>query len=710
MCSRVAGLRSRVRTWVRQRVPREICWTAALFLMICGMPGLGQAPGSEAAKPEPSNSVGITLGNSAAELTGPWRFRTGDNLQWAMPEFDDADWEKVDLTPPPGSDDPDLGTSGYVPGWTALGHDGFAGYAWYRLRVNVHDGDRELALKMPDSVDDAYQVFVNGQPIGQFGHFFQHRVIAYPSVPKDYKLPADLRSGTMLIAIRMWMDSATPYNSPDAGGMHGPPVLGHAETIANQVLVNWDGTAHEVGVGFLEMLVLLLVLTVSLTHFRMDPTDKAYLWLALVAVATLVGNFILLSTSFTAWIPLTIAALLLKVVIEPLRIGLWVLFWAYWFRVGSAGWLQRSVWTLVGLLAAGSLPMQAPLYGPIVPLGASRWLVPLLLVGKLALAALLVYVVYRGLRRKRSEGWLALPAVLLAAAANYQHELRLIHVRTAFSVFGFTVSLGTASTMLSLLLVTVMLSRRFLHAERRRVQWGWEIEQARQVQQVMLPKEMPQVPGLRIEGDYRPAREVGGDFFQILPDRHDGSVLLVVGDVTGKGLCAGMMVAMIVGIVNAAAREDADPVTMLRKLNQHLCERGHATATCLMLRIGRDGEAVLVNAGHLPPYLNGDELPMEGALPLGVIPGVDFPVTRFLLRDGDLLMLISDGVAEAQDPDGVLFGFERIGELLRQPISAAELAEAAQRFGQEDDILVLRVDRLHAPMPDRQSHRAMMVS
>lgn len=685
------------------------CWTAAL-LSLCCLPVLSQPAGSSVVKPEPAGPVRITLGNSAAELSGPWRFHTGDNQQWAMPEYDDAGWEKVDLTPPPGSDDPDLGTSGYVPGWTALGHDGYSGYAWYRLRVNVEDGDRELALKMPDAVDDAYQVFVNGQPIGQFGRFFQHSVIAYPAIPKEYKLPADLRSGTMLIAIRMWMDSATPYNSPDAGGLHGPPVLGHAETIAAQVLVNWDGTAHEVGVGFLEVLVLLLALAVSLTHFRMDPTDKAYLWLALVSLATLLGNLIVLSTSFTAWIPQTVAMILLKVVIEPVRIGLWVLFWAYWFRVGPARWLQLAVSGLVLLLALGTLPMQAPLYGPVVPLGASRWLVPLLLIAKLALAGLLVYVVYRGLRRRRSEGWLAVPAVLFAVAANYQHELHLIHIRTAFSIFGFTVSLGTASTMLSLLLVTVMLSRRFLHAERRRVQWGWEIEQARQVQQVMLPRELPPVPGLRIEGDYRPAREVGGDFFQILPDERDGSVLMIVGDVTGKGLCAGMMVAMIVGIVNAAARDDADPVAMLTTLNEHLCERGHATATCLMLRIGRDGEAKLANAGHLPPYLNGKELPMEGALPLGVLPGVDFPVTRFALRDGDSLMLISDGVAEAQDADGVLFGFERIGELLRQPITAAELAAAAQLFGQEDDILVLRVDRLHAPTAEQHSHRAMVLT
>ena len=197
------------------------------LLLCCALRAFAQREEAVPAVAVPTpGALTIKLGNSAAELTGPWRFHSGDNLQWAMPEFDDREWEKVDLTPPPGSDDPDLGTSGYVPGWTAQGHDGYSGYAWYRLHVTVEDGDRELALKMPDSVDDAYQVFVNGQPIGQFGHFFQHSVIAYPTVPKDYKLPSDLRSGTIVIAIRTWMDSATPYNAPDAGGMHGPPMLG----------------------------------------------------------------------------------------------------------------------------------------------------------------------------------------------------------------------------------------------------------------------------------------------------------------------------------------------------------------------------------------------------------------------------------------------------------------------------------------------------
>ena len=220
-----------------------------------------------------------------------------------------------------------------------------------------------------------------------------------------------------------------------------------------------------------------------------------------------------------------------------------------------------------------------------------------------------------------------------------------------------------------------------------------DVKQAQEVQQVLIPEELPRVAGLTIESEYRPAREVGGDFFQIIPHANDGSVLIVVGDVTGKGLQAGMLVALIVGAIRAEAAHSNDPLTALNALNQRLCGRGEAHATGLALRVAQDGAVTLANAGHLPPYLNGKELPMEGALPLGMSPTAKFSLMHFQLAPGDRLLLMSDGVVEAQDKDGQLFGFDRVNKLLQQPITAAEIAAAAQNFGQQDDILVLRITR-----------------
>ncbi|MFZ0519031.1 MAG: beta galactosidase jelly roll domain-containing protein, partial [Acidobacteriaceae bacterium] len=182
----------------------------------------------------------ITLGNATTQLNGPWKFHTGDDMAWAQPDFDDSGWSSMDLTPPPGSFDPILGSSGYLPGWTARGYKGYSGYAWYRLKTNVQDGQTRLAIKLPDDVDDAYQVYVNGQPIGEFGQFTPRGVTAYVTQPQTFLLPGNFRGGPVTLAIRMWMGAFTPLVDPDAGGLHGPPVLGQASAIGGLLQLDWD--------------------------------------------------------------------------------------------------------------------------------------------------------------------------------------------------------------------------------------------------------------------------------------------------------------------------------------------------------------------------------------------------------------------------------------------------------------------------------------
>jgi hypothetical protein len=629
-------------------------------------------------------SVHVKLGESSVELAGPWKFHIGDDPAWARPDFDDSGWEDVDLTP---------GSTGLAPGWTARGHKGYSGYAWYRLQVNVEGGNRSLALKMPDSFDDAYQVFVDGNRIGEFGKFTPHGVTAYSGLPTAFRLPKGVRNGKATLAIRMWMDSATPFSSPDAGGLHEPPELGYASDIASQVRLDWDDDAHLVGSGFLEMLILVMALLIALALFWLDRQEKSYLWLALVCEATLLSNAVVLLDNFTTWIGLTASVLLIEVIAFPLRIGLWVLFWGYWFRLSRMGLLHRIVWTMVAILAIGTAMLRPPLYGEHIPVHTAVYLHPFLLVVKLGLGILLLLVAYRGFKRNRGEGVMAAVAVLLAITANYQRELRLIHVPTTFTVLGFAVSLGSLSTMLSLLIITVMLLRRFITAQRVKEQWKLEIAQARHVQQVLIPRELPELNDLHVDSEYRPAREVGGDFFQIVPNEKDGTSLIAFGDVTGKGLQAGMLVALIIGAIRSAAEHDNDPRRILEVLNEQLCERESASATCMVLRFSPGGAVELANAGQLPPYLNGVEMQIEGALPLGILSGLDFPVASFRLEPGDSLLFMSDGVAEAQNAHGDLFGFERIERMLRKASTTAEIATAAQEFGQTDDILVLRVQR-----------------
>jgi serine phosphatase RsbU (regulator of sigma subunit) len=240
---------------------------------------------------------------------------------------------------------------------------------------------------------------------------------------------------------------------------------------------------------------------------------------------------------------------------------------------------------------------------------------------------------------------------------------------------------------------------RMLQSVRRQREMALDVKQAAEMQQVLIPRKLPPIPGLAIESEYHPARDVGGDFFQIVHHPGDGAALIVAGDVAGKGLKAGMIGAMLVGAIRTATETSLDPEFVLGVLNRRLLRRGDAQATCLALRIDQDGFAALANAGHLPPYLNGEPVEIEGSLPLGMIENLDCSVLEFRLSPSDRLLLVSDGVPEAADEQGRLFGFDRLLELIRTQPSAASIAQAAQAFGQEDDISVISVTRVPVAEP-----------
>jgi serine phosphatase RsbU (regulator of sigma subunit) len=301
--------------------------------------------------------------------------------------------------------------------------------------------------------------------------------------------------------------------------------------------------------------------------------------------------------------------------------------------------------------------------------------------------------IIQGIRKEGLQGWLVLPAAMLWGVAQFWEELNLLHIHLTWFPWGVQITLGDIANLLLVFLIAGLLLQRLLRAVLRQRSLDLDVKQAQEVQRVILPEPITTLPGLAIESEYRPAREVGGDFFQILPQSSNDSILIVAGDVAGKGLQAGMLVALLIGAIRTSAQVDPDPLAVLKVLNQRLCGRSHAAATCLALRIASDGEAVLANAGHLPPYLNGVPLEVEGSLPLGMIEDAEFSVLPFRFIEGDHLLLMSDGIAEATDLNGNLFGFDRILDLLRNSPTAAAIANAAQSFGQEDDISVISIIR-----------------
>ncbi|MGA7245494.1 MAG: SpoIIE family protein phosphatase [Terracidiphilus sp.] len=671
--------------------------TMSFPLSAIGAPASDANTTSTSVSPAPTShwAEQVVLGSSTVELNGPWKFHKGDDMQWAQPDFNDAGWAAMDLTPPSGSYDPFLGTSGFMPGWTQLGDAGYSGYAWYRLKANVqYDpglSEGGLEIKMPDNVDDAYQVYVNGQFIGEFGHFKQNGVRTYLSLPRTFALPKGIKSGQITFAIRVWMDPATPLTNPDTGGLHGPPVLGQAAPIERMLRLDWDAVNHSQVSSFLELAVVLLAITVAIILFWLDRKEKAYLWLglaccgvALQAVVSLVGNY-------TALLPASFHFLLADAVLVPMVIGLWIIFWAYWFRMGRMERMHKMVWSFAFVLAVTMAMMRAPLYGKLIPMHAVVYLAPLAILMKLLLGGLLLWVAWEGMRKDHTGAWLAMPAVGLVIVSLYQQELLVLHVPLTFFPFGMALHISQIAVIVSLNMITILLMRRFLQSLRLRQQWEAEIDQARQIQQLLIPEAIPTIPGYVLETEYKPAQQVGGDFFQILPDGR-GGVLILLGDVTGKGLQAGMQVALIVGAIRTIVETSYEPHVVLEALNRRLCGRGQSYATSVAMHITADGKTTIANAGHLAPYLNGKEVTMTGNLPLGLNASITYDQVTMQLKQKDRLLVITDGVIEAKNAKNELFGFNRARSISHLP--AAFIVKAAEIFGQEDDITVVSIARM----------------
>ncbi len=656
---------------------------------------------------QPGGIAHITLGQSAVPLYGPWKFTVGDSPidprtgqpLWAEPGFDDSRWETVDLTPVAGPPDSLTGDVHQVKGGMAKGHAGYAGWAWYRLHLRVVTGPGALMAIDGPVADGAWQLFSGGKLLGSFGKFDNHGAVRriYGYRPLMFLLPPVERteSGvvTETLAFRVWMGSRSLIHA-NAGGLHSAPLLVAGEAMRAQSRLDWQevllGKLDEA--AYIAMFLLFAVLAASLVLF--DRSDRVYWWVAATMLVAPIGYILMNLCATTTWLDARVADILVSTD-DALWAAGWVMVWWVWFHLRRPAWGPKAIAVLmVSFAAADALKVGLTDYGFVLPHGRNSALLDAL--GATSVAFRLVFVVAialvvaMGIRKEGKEGWFALPAV---AALAVEMIGEAFGVDLVGRFHGIDVRIWDLTDPFLVAVLAFLMLRRLLHSLERQRQVALDVKQAQEVQQMILPESLVTLAGLIVRSEYRPAREVGGDFFQIIPHKTDGSLLIVAGDVTGKGLKAGMLVALLVGAIRSTAELNSEPEFVLSALNRRLIGRGDAQATCLAMRIDADGSAMLANAGHLPPYLNGEPVAMEGALPLGITEGAEFSVMHFQLEKGDRLMLMSDGIAEATDAEGHLFGFERVNDLLRAAKSASEIARAAQAFGQEDDISVISVTR-----------------
>jgi serine phosphatase RsbU (regulator of sigma subunit) len=243
--------------------------------------------------------------------------------------------------------------------------------------------------------------------------------------------------------------------------------------------------------------------------------------------------------------------------------------------------------------------------------------------------------------------------------------------------------------------------------ERERVEQ--ELEVARTIQQASLPKDVPELEGWQISPHYRPAREVGGDFYDFHP-LSEGRLGLVVGDATGKGVPAALVMSTTCGMLHAVSRtlNSFSPSEVLERVNETLLARIplNMFVTCFYAILDPMSATLsYANAGHDLPYLwHGgycEELRARG-MPLGLMPGMGYEEGKVSLREGDCVLFYSDGLVEAHDPKGEMFGFLRLRARVAEHGEERELGEylleelyafVGESWEQEDDITLLTLRR-----------------
>jgi hypothetical protein len=659
-----ANIRVKIGTWL------AISLTLAALAMIVAAPNALHAQDVTFLTSEPSIATNATQVSIPAathgtiRLEGPWTFHTGDDPNWASPTFDDSKWDKVNL-----------GQS-----LAEQGIDTYSGYAWYRLRVQLQPNSQaaqtQLSLLVTPHGVGQLQVFANGSEVGRTRGMSdppQH----YQAGPFTNSLPRPLPDGTIVITIRSWAGVPIVRGLVDRVTIGGPDHITESFILAQAR--HWD---EHILASLMASFLFFCVAALAATLYLSQRHHREYLWLALLCVSVTARGVV--ETSYAlAFIALPVWNFLLP--------------WTYWFFIVTTVEFVRlftiSPWrkTIRGMqIGALLLPVTSMLH-------LDQTFKYLSLAAQFFFCGLVVVMLFRAWRRGSREAGVMLLPFLLAASADsidilldFAANRSWIPARFAsqshqWGPVQFSTSTLTYLVFLGSLIAIILY--RFIRVSEEEQRSSAEIEAARSVQALLIPTQLPSNRNFMLESAYLPAGGVGGDFFQVLPLKDD-SMLIVVGDVSGKGLQAAMNASTLVGAFrNELAHE---PATVLAHLNQVMLGASGPIAgfaTCLCARIYPNGKMIVANAGHLSPYRDGREMELAACLPLGVIPNVEYEQSTFQLKHGDRLTFVSDGVVEATDAKGELFGFERTQQVSHEP--ARYIAQIAQRFGQTDDITVV---------------------
>lgn len=623
-------------------------------------------------------------GQGRMDVTGKWQFHTGDNLAWANPTYDDSGWQAI---------------SGDRP-WGAQGHPGYRGYAWYRKRIEIGPGGTSLGLRI-EQAQGAYEVYWNGNRVGASGSLPPHA--RWYLMGQD--LVFDLHATSPVsgvVALRFWLPPPVTTADSSEGGMVYPPSIGSLDLLRHLEQASDAVVAQSELPGIIASSLILTAGLLSLVLFLRKRGQWLYLWLAMLLLGEGSVGLQFLFFQKVSFVPFQ---LLIQATVALPAIGLWLILLSVFGLSRSKRWRVATAIVIAAYVLLQLIDLICIVFWQYAGPGMIRTdAVTTQIFG--AMEFYVLVLVGCGLARSRS--WSLVPlGVIAVVCGGYTPVFDLIVLinpangralpEWAVHIWGYSIYSSSILDWLLIAALMVTVAVLQMREARRQAHLEQEIRSAQEVQQVLIPAEVPSIPGLIVSSVYKPAAEVGGDFFQVIPpasdDPEDGT-LIIVGDVSGKGLKAAMTVSLIVGTVRTLAESTRSPAAILGGLNRRLLGRiQHGFATCLVLHIDSRGNCILANAGHLSPYRDEKEWEVPASLPLGLSPLAEYEEVRVHLKETETLTFLTDGVLEARNQKGELYGFERLAALMHERPTVEQVAEAACSFGQEDDITVLSVTR-----------------
>jgi len=598
-----------------------------------------------------------------SDIDRGWCVHDGDNSSWASPGFDDSAWETVRLD--------DLGAS--RPAWR-----------WYRLRVKLHEDHPDLALLL-EGGKGTYTLYINGAQVAgpELQSSFQ------VNRPTERVFPLDVPGTDLEIALRTHVPAVyANWRLPQ----FMTAAIGTPDAVENERLALESQRLYAALPGIAINLLLMLAGIAAFALQHSQPAHTEYRWLGLYLFFLGAAN-LLFACQHSGSLPLSWNFL----VSDPLFYLFTLAQIEFTFSFGGqrVGRIVRAYEILLLTPMLLIWPTWQGLFaGRIYVIVEAAAFLP-----SAVMLPVLLLIWYK--RGNREAGWLILPSLFPGAVASlYDIGTMSIFFGLHFADFlNNSINIGPVSfysqdlsDLAFLLAIGVVMFFRFTRVSREQARSAAELGAAREIQQRLVPAFLPALAGFHFEAAYLPAQEVGGDFYQVIAQQ-DGFALVVVGDVSGKGLKAAMTGALAIGALRTLAAENHSPVTLLARLNrQMLATQESGFITCLCLRISSRGSVAMANAGHLSPYRRGEEVELDSGLPLGLAAEAEYSERVLQLEPGDTLTLLSDGVVEAMNSEGQLYGFERTRAISVN--SAHDIAAAAQAFGLEDDITVLTVERL----------------